>query len=390
MAKYDVTYACGHSGVVDLVGPTKDRESRLEWYKESALCPDCWAKEKAKEKAAEQATVDKLLAECEAPALTGSPKQMEWAAEIRYKFILKFLSERKTVEHYVATMGNYPDEIAARTKQLQDMSERFYSIVHDMGEARFWIDNRYRELGELPYRYRETKAKQDIDSTPAAEAAKSEAIMVPPERLHPAAVEVKIVGNTIQAFYRKDDDFYNLAKKYHLRWNPDTFCRDRKCNVFTGSAQDRAAELINALLLSGFSVSCMDADVRKKAQDASFAPECRRWVVKIGQPEKFGVRWDRDDQDFYADAKRIPGARWEREALAVLVPATSWREVQDFATINGFTISPGAKALIESANAAEIPVDPEVPVKPAEADKKEKLDEILHSSKEVLPDLRDD
>jgi len=30
MAKYQVTYHCGHTGTVDLFGPSKQRENKLE------------------------------------------------------------------------------------------------------------------------------------------------------------------------------------------------------------------------------------------------------------------------------------------------------------------------------------------------------------------------
>lgn len=43
MAKYGVTYACGHDGEVVLFGPNKDRESKLKWYAEYGTCPKCVA-----------------------------------------------------------------------------------------------------------------------------------------------------------------------------------------------------------------------------------------------------------------------------------------------------------------------------------------------------------
>lgn len=46
MAKYDVTFACGHTGTVNIVGPYKQREKKLQWYEERGLCPDCYQKQK--------------------------------------------------------------------------------------------------------------------------------------------------------------------------------------------------------------------------------------------------------------------------------------------------------------------------------------------------------
>lgn len=46
--KYNIEYSCGHKGTVDLFGPTKDRESKIEWYEHEALCPDCYKAEMKK------------------------------------------------------------------------------------------------------------------------------------------------------------------------------------------------------------------------------------------------------------------------------------------------------------------------------------------------------
>lgn len=48
MAKYNVTYKCNHEGTVELFGKSVDRERKLEWL-ESALCPECYAREQAQE-----------------------------------------------------------------------------------------------------------------------------------------------------------------------------------------------------------------------------------------------------------------------------------------------------------------------------------------------------
>ena len=51
--EYDITYGCGHEGVVNLVGKTKDREYKLEWYKNFGDCPECY-EEKQKQKRQEE------------------------------------------------------------------------------------------------------------------------------------------------------------------------------------------------------------------------------------------------------------------------------------------------------------------------------------------------
>lgn len=47
MAHYNLTYACGHTGTVELFGKREYREERIQWLEGSVDCPAC------KKKAAE-------------------------------------------------------------------------------------------------------------------------------------------------------------------------------------------------------------------------------------------------------------------------------------------------------------------------------------------------
>jgi len=42
VAKYQVSYSCGHIETVNLLGPHKQRERKLEWYRSHGLCSPCW------------------------------------------------------------------------------------------------------------------------------------------------------------------------------------------------------------------------------------------------------------------------------------------------------------------------------------------------------------
>lgn len=55
--KYDVTYSCGHDGVVTLFGKGAERERKLAWYASSGLCPECYKAQMAEKEAAEPLTV---------------------------------------------------------------------------------------------------------------------------------------------------------------------------------------------------------------------------------------------------------------------------------------------------------------------------------------------
>ena len=48
MAKYEGTYACGHDGVVNVIGKMRDRQRKID-YAFSHLCPQCEKKEREKQ-----------------------------------------------------------------------------------------------------------------------------------------------------------------------------------------------------------------------------------------------------------------------------------------------------------------------------------------------------
>ena len=39
--KYEVVYSCGHTGTEQIYGSAKDRERKLWWYANRAICPEC-------------------------------------------------------------------------------------------------------------------------------------------------------------------------------------------------------------------------------------------------------------------------------------------------------------------------------------------------------------
>lgn len=49
--KYNVTFACGHDGRIDIVGPTKERDRKVAWYEQNRVCPACYAAEVERKKA---------------------------------------------------------------------------------------------------------------------------------------------------------------------------------------------------------------------------------------------------------------------------------------------------------------------------------------------------
>lgn len=121
MAKYEVTYACGHTRTVNLFGKSADRERKLQWLA-TINCPDC-------EKAAEQQEAEAIEARLQLSELTGSPKQIAWAREIRKEAIrvIERQLELAKADDRKADMLFLPDILRA-------------ICAHE--EAAWWIENR--------------------------------------------------------------------------------------------------------------------------------------------------------------------------------------------------------------------------------------------------------
>lgn len=133
MAKYQVTYKCGHTTEMQLFGKISDRENKIEWYRNNCDCPDCKRKNHAKEnqKASEQAQSLGLV------ALKGSEKQIAWAETIRVKAIECAEVVRKEIEDKASNSAT--DE---KTKLAFEIIIKTIESLVNNDESSWWIDNR--------------------------------------------------------------------------------------------------------------------------------------------------------------------------------------------------------------------------------------------------------
>lgn len=123
MAKYSVTYNCGHKDIVQIYGPSKDRDRKADWYR-TKLCPDCYKAEQAAK--AEETSKEYGLVE-----LDGTEKQVAWAKKIRASFIEE-------------TLPRIPDGELGKTAQ-----ECLVASINEMANSKWWIDNRNDINGAL-------------------------------------------------------------------------------------------------------------------------------------------------------------------------------------------------------------------------------------------------
>lgn len=344
MAWYEISYACGHEGREQVYG----NASRRQWLvakKAEGDCPECYQlrlqsnREKESLKAADEAK------ELGLPELIGTPKQVSWAQTCRMKLIDRI---QQTIEKADFEMLENPEEVKKTTEMA------FQSIMAN-DSAVWWIDNRdlstdrgIIQLLERQYNTTKNLEKNDVITMEKKEI-EAETTVRPENPVTETVAEIKVVDSTIQIVFPEiRDDFRRIVKEdLSMRWADIVW--QRKIIMRNGSVEDRAAECGHRLLASGIPIRIADQNIRKKAINGEYRPECIRWILARikGQYEGWlHIDWKRPD-DFYKAARKISGSRYSDRA--VVVPPEQFEEVLDFASMYNFEISESAKKVIEAA-----------------------------------------
>ena len=335
MAKHDVECpVCSTSYTVQLYGPGRDREYKLEHY--DWTCADC--KEKARQEENQKAA--QANAESGLPQLTGSEKQIAWAETIR--------------KQKIATL----DEAMTHRGLSHSLDlDRFNAAVATLkrtASARWWIDNRDTHIETLlRAEYQRTEKPLAPEEKAIAEEAKAEAMAeatVRPEKpITETVAEIRAGADFVEVdFPEKREDFWKLIKPgMGFAWSGKCWRRDLK--TINGTTHDRAAETGNRLLAAGFPIRIFDDTLRVHAVYGTFEPESKRWVMARTPGDYsgwFAITWPRDE-DFYKAAKKLRGSKYSKPD--VVVPAEQFPEVLDFAEMYQFSISPGAQKIMDTA-----------------------------------------
>lgn len=356
MAKYDVTFSCGHTEIINLVGKVKDRERKIEYFEAHGLCSECWEAQRTRQfeeqnqKAAEEAKEYGL------PELTGSEKQVAWAITIRQEFVAQ---AEKIIAYYEdkavrPRIADDPERKVAAHELIQAMRQVVENRLLAQTSARFWIDNRdnYGVMGLndwLPLQAEKLLAEPpQVVPKKVQEQAIEDMTMRPPEPISSLVAEIRIQGKLVTARYpERNEDFRLLLRGLKYTWEGGQWVR--KIGTSDGDPMDRATELGVKLLAAGFPARVYDEEMQRRIMAAEYEPECFRWVMKNPPTGKFLVKWW--EGDFYSESKRLPGAKWESR-VGMLVPKEAFREVLDFAERYQFKLSSGAHDLVEEARAA--------------------------------------
>lgn len=129
MAKYEITYKCGHTATVQLLGSIEERQRKIEWYKHNCMCDECRAKQ------AQEASVQVGL-----PAIDGSDKQVAWATDIRNKAIDSVRALKVRFDALANTQMPAPQQEIYNKLLIayNDVANQ----VSSCSQSRWFIDNR--------------------------------------------------------------------------------------------------------------------------------------------------------------------------------------------------------------------------------------------------------
>lgn len=354
MAKYNVTFNCGHEGRVDLIGKVKDRENKKEWYENHGLCPECYEAEKQRKFDEANAKAVAEAAEYGLPELTGTEKQVAWANTLRLNWIteaekwIAYSESRLERSHF----KNHPEKAAELKKAIAGMKKAIEPRLSSETSARFWIDNRMETVsGFLTQAGEKALQEPEIKPVEVPKAVQQEAleemVIRPSESTTDLVTEIRIKNTVISAkLPEKDEDFRKIVKNLRFEWKDGKWQRDINGET-KGTPIDRAAELGIKLLAAGFPIRVYQDDLQAQILSGTYEPECDRWILIY--EKGFRVWWHREEGDFYNEAKRLPGSRWISDKRSMYVPAEAFRDLQGFAEKYQFRFTQAAQEKMTEA-----------------------------------------
>lgn len=322
--KYEVTGICGHTYTVNLIGPNKNREYRLERLK-SECCPCCKEEIRKAEIERENNEAAEKSAEMELPELQGSSKQVAWANSIK----IRMLNELSGLAEHV-------------NKNYSEKFDQFTDEIINNTSAKWFIDSRDIDLRaafkDWYEEHKDDDRKEEID-------AETTEVVKPENSDKPGIVEIKTDSENITAVYVKDDDFIKICKSFEFKWTGKAW--EKKISKYNGGTE-RAVELGYNLLKAGFVVKA-DKELAGRMVSGNFNKEQKNWVdFKGGKIVLIWEKYSKKSDIYFSESKKLHGSRWSDGFMTV--PVDSYQEIRDFAEINGFCISYEAE---EAMNAAE-------------------------------------
>lgn len=394
MAWYYGTFSCGHEGRVNVIGPHKDRQWKID-NKFSGICEECYKNKLQKEREYANQKALERAKEMELPELQGTEKQVAWANTLRDKFVNKIEELIKDIETDKYTYEEYKENIfkiknKSKEETINIIKEKIYSLtdyaLENEVDAKFWIDTRNKCIDSfIEMLITLYKDNQDNEEEVIKQEILLENTIRPVEVKHQGIVELVAREDKIKIYYEKNDSFIKIVKGLRYKWNG---VWERNITELTGDYKDRAAELANKLLAEGFAVSIDDEEVKRKAINGDFEEECDRWIIVSQDGEKLRIKDYNNEDKIYKAAKRLPTARWKDRGIEVKIEY--YKEVLEFVEMFNFKLSSKAKKLIENYEEKLSKIEVVEVKKVGKTPEKDGLQEILNSSREILDDLKEE
>lgn len=404
MAWYYGTYSCGHDGRTNIIGPCKDREWKSE-REFSKMCPECYKEYLAKEREKRNAEAEQAAAEMELPELIGSPAQIKWANTIRMDAINSFENHIDKIKKDFSFLGDYEDEVGNGNEEY-DEYKIFYAsketclLALDYGiqthtQAKFWIDNRLyfsKIFVNFVVEYQKSlKEAIPEDIKDDIESEKAQLTIKPENATKDGIVIIQYVpDNKLSVSYAKDEQFRSILKEKGFAFDWERSAWIKEITEFTGSHDDRAADIGNSLLANGFTVRFESKKQLESAISGSFKPECNRWIKFNKTRNAFSLSWSGHNDTLYTASKKLPESKWSNGCMTV--PLEYYNQVIDFAETMGFQLSAAAQKKAEEYKGLESSyrtANVSKPVPDATSDK-ERLRKSLMSTGAIIEDLIDE
>ena len=385
--KYRIKYACGHEGDIDLTGPTRERERKLEWYA-TCSCKEC--QEMERKKATEEMTKELGL-----PDLQGTEKQIDWAARIR-------INEIRDLGEYVDRIKERIDSLVERLARAEEkgnveMAEKrkanleywrkrlpvvieTYDGISAITEAHWWIEHRENTADQLIEAYQKRKDSETEEAI-AAETAPEMVVMEPDQKQTSTVCTLTATDSAVILRCDRDEHIRLKVKAHGFTWDGEKRAWIKPITEMTGDAKDLAPDTARILLKAGIPVKSYPS-VQKAVESDSYEHETARWISRSTKDsEKLFIR--------KVDGVYLPDECKTTYNGDGIISPTLWREIREFAELNGYRITKAAEEMLRKAEEATVSVRlPDgTTVQPSTDDM---LKAVLESSRDVLEDLKDE
>jgi hypothetical protein len=341
MAKYEIIYACGHTGIVHVVGHASYREGRLAWL-QSQVCFDCYKEHQLQ--AVRAQTEERAL-----PPLQGSDAQVHWAASIRLKILQA--AEKLHVQQPASSPEEERLRLLALDALLRETSAAQWITWRDWPVSLI-MQEITQTLLATPTQAQLARQQEEARARAQAEAwALAEATLRPPAPVTETLAEITWTESAVQVrFPEKREDFNEIVRGLGYSWNYEKRRWERRVRVErTGPARERAIELGHVLLSHHFCVCTFDDTLRTAIIAGVFEPEQTRWISVLVSGEYtgwFAIQWGHRE-DYYMVARHISLSRYAKPF--VVAPPSSFEEILDFADRYAFRLTMRAQDLVEQA-----------------------------------------